>query len=73
MSGMKIRSLVVLSNHSAFHRLSAKTAAFLLLSSDELMSCFAAGTFLLDGQVSIEWSRCPGFLARHAGDRVASL
>ena len=39
MSGMKVRSLVVLSNHSAFHRWSAKSAALLLLSSDEQMSC----------------------------------
>jgi len=41
---------------------------FLLLSSDELIRCCAAGTneclylrchaFLLDGQVSAEWSRC---------------
>ena len=35
-SGMKVRSLVVLSNLSAFHPL-------LFLSSDKLMSCWAAG------------------------------
>jgi len=45
MSGMKVRSLVVLSNHFAFHRWSAQSAILLLLSSsDELMSCCMAGT-----------------------------
>ena len=62
MSEMKVRSLVVLSIHSALHRWSAQSAALLLLSSYELMSCCAAGTngcldlrchaFPLDGQVS---------------------
>ena len=37
--GMKVRSLVVLSNYSVFHRWSAQSAALLLLSSHELMSC----------------------------------
>jgi len=38
--GMKVRSLIVLSNHFVFYWLSAQSAAFLLLS-DELMSCAA--------------------------------
>ena len=42
VSGMKGRSLVVLSKHSSFHRWSAQSPA-LLLSSDQLMSCFCAG------------------------------
>ena len=41
---MKVRSLVVLSNHSTFHWWSAQSAARMLLLSDELMSCCAAGT-----------------------------
>ena len=43
VSGMKVRSLVVLSNHSAFHRSSPRRVALLMLLSDELMSCCAAG------------------------------
>jgi len=39
VSGMKVRSLVVLSNHSAFHRWSAQSAARLMLLSYELISC----------------------------------
>ena len=43
--GMKIRNLVGLSAHSAFHGWSAQSAACkLLLLSEELMSCCAAGT-----------------------------
>ena len=42
MSGMKVRSLVVLSNHSALYRWSVQSAALLL--SDELMNCCAPGT-----------------------------
>jgi len=48
----------------------------MLLLSDELMSCCAAGrngcldfrglASALDGQLSTEWSRCPGSMARHA-------
>jgi len=44
-----------------------------LLLSDELMSCWAAGTngcldlrrraSALGGRVSLEWSRCPGSMA----------
>jgi len=66
MSRMEVRSLVALSNHSAFHRWSAQGAA-LLLSSYELMRCCSAGTngcldlrcraFPLGGQVSAEWSQ----------------
>jgi len=57
---MKVRSLVGLSVHSAFHRWSAQCAALLLLSV-ELMSCAAGANgcadlrrrvFPLDGQVS---------------------
>ena len=88
MSGMEVRSLVVLSlsNHSALHRWSAQsTTLMLLLLSDELTSCCVAGTngngcldlrrrvFPLNGQVSAEWSRCPGSMARRARDRVAPL
>jgi len=70
VSGMKIGSLVSLSAHSAFHWWSAHCAARMLLLSDELMRCCAAGingcfdlrrrAFALDGRVSAEWSRCPG-------------
>jgi len=66
---------------SAFHQWSVQSTALLLLSSDELMSCCGAGTngcldlrcraFPLDGQVSAEWSRCPGSMARWARDSVA--
>jgi len=55
----------------------------LLLLSDKLMSCCAAGTngcldlrrraFALGGQVSAEWSRCPSSMARRASDNVAPL
>jgi len=55
----------------------------MLLSSDELMTCCAAGTngcldlrrraFALDGRVSAEWSRCPASMARRARDTVAPL
>ena len=82
MSGMKVWSLVVFSYHSTLHRWSAQSAARLLMS-DELMSCYVVGTngcvdlrccaFALDGHVRAEWSRCPGSMARHATDSVASL
>jgi len=60
---------------------SAQCAArMLLLLSDKLMSCCAAGTngcldlrrraFSLDGQVSAEWSKCPSSMARRARDSV---
>ena len=80
---MKVHSLVVLSNHSAFHWWSAHYAKRILLLSDKLMRCCAAGTngfldlrrraFALDGRVSAEWSRCPGSMARRTRDSVAPL
>jgi len=83
VSGMEVWSLVRLSNHSAFHRWSAQGAALLMLLSDQLMSCCAAGTngcldlsrhaFPLSGQESAEWCRCPGSMARRARDSVAPL
>jgi len=55
----------------------------MLLLSDELMSCCAAGTngcldlrrcaFALGGRVSVEWSRCPGSMLRRARDSVTPL
>jgi len=55
----------------------------MLLLSDELMSVCAAGTngcfdlrrraFALGGQVTAEWSECPGSVARRARDSVAPL
>jgi len=62
---------------------SAQSAAILFLLSDEMMSCCAADTngclglrrraFPLDREMSAEWSRCPGSIARSARDSVASL
>jgi len=82
VSVMKMRRLVRLSDHSAFHWWSAHCAAHMLLS-DELMRCCAVSTngcldlrrraFALDGHVSAEWSRCPGSVARRARDTVAPL
>jgi len=82
VSGMKVRSLVGLSTHSAFHWWSAQCVTHMLLS-DKLMSCCAAGTngcldlrrraFVLDGRVSAEWNRCPDSMARRARDNVALL
>jgi len=82
--GMKVRSLVLMSNHSAFHQWSVQCAALLMMLSDKLMSSCAAGTnaclhlrcraFPLDGrQVSAKWSRCPGAMAWRAGDSMAPL
>jgi len=55
----------------------------MLLLSDKLIRCCAAGTngcldlrrraFALGGQVSAEWSRCPGSIARRARESVAPL
>ena len=77
VSRMNVRSLVKFSNYSAFHRWSTQSAAcMLLLLSDKLMSCCAAGTnrcldvrrhaSALGGQMGAEWSRCPGSMARRA-------
>jgi len=54
-----------------------------MLLSDKLMSCCAAGTngyldlrrraTALDGRVSVEWSRCPGSMARRPRDSVVTL
>jgi len=46
--GMKVPSLVVLTNHSVLHRLSAQRTALLLLSSDELRSGAAGANVSLD-------------------------
>ena len=43
-SGIKIQSLVGLSAHTAFYWWSARCDAPMLLLSDELMRCYAAGT-----------------------------
>ena len=77
---MKVRSLLGLFNHSAFHWWSAQCAPRMLLLSDELMSCCAAGAngcldlrrraFPLDGQVSAKWGWCPGSMARRARESV---
>jgi len=79
----KVRNLVGLSNYSAFHWWSAHCAACMLLLSDKLMSSCATGTngcldlrrcaFALDGRVSVEWSRCPGSMARRSRDSVTPL
>jgi len=64
--------------------LSAHCAArMLLLLSETLMSCCAAGTNGCldlrrraappDGRVSAEWSRCPDSMARRPRDSVAPL
>ena len=55
----------------------------MLLLSDKLMSCCAAGAngcldvrrrgSALDGQVTAEWNRSPGSMARRAKDNVAPL
>jgi len=82
VSGIKVRSLVRLSNHSAFHPWSAQCAARMLLLSlsDKMMGCCAVGTnvclnlrrraFALGGQVSAGWSRFPSSMARRARDSV---
>ena len=73
----------VFSNHSVFHRRSVQSAAFLLLSSDEPMSCWAEDTnvcfdlrcpaFPRGGQVSDEWNRFPGSMTRRVRDSVTLL
>ena len=81
MSGIKMRSLVGFSAHSAFHWWSAHCATrMLLLLTEKLMSCAAGTNGCLDlrrraaapnGRVSAEWSRCPGSMARRPRDSVA--
>ena len=81
-SGIKVRSLVGLSAHSAFHWWSTHCAARMLLS-EKLMSCCAVGTngcldlrrraTTLVGWVSAEWSKCPGSMARRPRDSVVPL
>ena len=44
MSGMKVWSLVVFSNHSVLHWWSSQSDALLLFSSDELVGCCTAST-----------------------------
>ena len=83
VSGIKVRSLVVLSYHSEFHRWSSQNGVRMLLLSNEMMRWCAAGgngcldlrrrEFAPDGRVSAEWSRCPGSMARRARDSVAPL
>ena len=65
---------VVLSNISTFHRWSAQSATLLLLSSDELISCCAAGTNgCLDLRCRAFPPRCPGPVKRRARDSMAPL
>ena len=78
-----MRSLVGLSAHFAFHWSSAQCAARMLLLSERVMTCCAAGTngcldlmgraFVHGGRMSAEWSRCPGSMARRPRDSVAPL
>ena len=83
VSGIKVRSLLGMSAHSAFHWRSTHCAVRILLLSEKLMSCCAASTngclhlrrhaTALDGRVRAEWNRCPGSMARHPRDSVAPL
>ena len=80
---MKVRSLGGLSAYPAIHWWSAHCAARMLLLSDKLMSCCAAGTngwldlwrraFALGRRVSAEWSRCPSSKAQRVRDTAAPL
>jgi len=73
MSGIKMRSLVGLTDHCAAR----------VLLPEKLMSCCAAGTngcldlrrraSALNGRVSADWSRCPGSMARLPSYSVAPL
>ena len=84
----EIRSPVVFSNHSGFHRWSAQKPALHLFSSDDLMRCCAASTngrldvrccaftlgrLKLQNRLKVDWSRCPGSMARRDRDNVAPL
>jgi len=83
VSGIKVWSLVGLSAHSTFYWWSVHSAAWMLLLSEKLMSCCAAGTngcldlrrcaAAPDGRVSAERRRCPGSMARRPRDSVAPL
>jgi len=80
---MKVRSLVSLSNHSAFHWRSTQCVArMLLLLSDELISCAASTNgclylrrraFAPAGQVSAECRRCLGSNALRDRESAAHL
>ena len=75
-SGTKVRSLVVLSNLSAFHLTSVIVVRWtdkLLSSGYKRVSDLRCRAFPFDGQESAEWSRCPGTMGRRARDSVASL
>jgi len=61
---MNVWSLVVFSNHSAFHQWSAQSATFLLLS-DELTSSCAAGT----NGCLLSWSAIPCIPTWYTGER----
>jgi len=81
VSGMKLWSLRGLFAHSTFHWWSIQCPTRSLLSDN--LSCCAAGTngcldlrfrvSALNGQVSAEWSRCPGTMAQRARDSVDPL
>ena len=83
VSRMKMRSLVGLTAHSALHWWSTHCAARMLLLLEELMRWCVADTnacldlsrraFTLDGQVNVEWSTCPGPMARRAKDNVPPM
>ena len=76
-----MRSVVVLSTHSAFHWWSSQWAARMLIVV--VRYCYAVGkngcldfrrrASALDGRVSADWIRRPGSIARRARDSVASL
>jgi len=66
----------VLSNISAFHRWFAQSAALILLSSDELMSCAAGTNGCLDWRCRGFPPRCPGRMgwrARGSGSFATKL
>ena len=84
VSGMNMRSLVRLSNHSAFHRLSASARlTYVIELSDELMELLSDGYKWVSRferpcirtrwPVRAKWSRCSGSMPRRARDSVAPL